>query len=142
MGIDALTGYGSLQYQNLNKKTSETGSSFSEKLNEATANVSDREKTEDISLLNRYELMARVRNHIEMMQEKLENNDVEQKFQIGGMTFTEKEWDKLLSDFDEQEDALRKAIEEEIEKNKEEQKYTEEEIDSIVEKWLEDKDEV
>lgn len=141
MGIDALTGYGSLQYQNLNKKLGTAENSFAEKLNEQTLEVPAAEQKEDISLLNRYELMARVRNHIEMMEEKLENNDVEQKFQIGGMTFSEKEWDELLENFDEQEDALKEAVEEEIAKNKEQKEYSEEQIDTIVAKWLEDKEE-
>ena len=141
MGIDALNGFGSLQYQKLNKTSAASDESFAEKMNEKTTPVSSSEQKEDVTLLTRYELMARVRNHIEMMQEKLENNDVEQKFQVGGMSFTEREWDKLLSDFDEQEDALRKAVEEEIEKSKEEKKYTEEEVDSIVAEWLKDKEE-
>lgn len=140
MSIDALNGYGSLQYQKLNNKVASTDNSFAEKMSEKTATVSPSEQKEDISLLNRYELMARVRNHIEMMQEKLENNEVEQKFQVGSMSFTEKEWDKLLSNFDEQEDELRKAVEEEIEKSKEEKRYSEKEVDSIVAKWLEDKE--
>lgn len=141
MSIDALNGYGSLQYQKLNNKVSSMDNSFAEKMSEKTVSVSPSEQKEDISLLNRYELMARVRNHIEMMQEKLENNEVEQKFQVGGMSFTEKEWDKLLSNFDEQEEELRKAVEEEIEKSKEEKKYSDKEVDSIVAKWLEDKEE-
>ena len=141
MGIDALNGFGSLQYQKLNKTAAASEESFAEKMNEKTTPVSSSEQKEDVTLLTRYELMARVRNHIEMMQEKLENNDVEKKFQVGGMSFTEREWDKLLSDFDEQEDALRKAVEEEIEKSKEEKKYTEEEVDSIVAEWLKDKEE-
>lgn len=141
MGIDALNGFGSLQYQKLNKTAAASEESFAEKMNEKTAPVSSSEQKEDVTLLTRYELMARVRGHIEMMQEKLENNDVEQKFQVGGMSFTEREWEKLLSNFDEQEDALRKAVEEEIEKSKEEKKYTEEEVDSIVAEWLKDKEE-
>jgi len=141
MSIDALQGYSSLQYQKLNNTKAASDTSFSEKMQENLTSVSAAEQKEDITLLNRYELMARVRNHIEMMEEKLENNDVEQKFQIGGMSFTEKEWDKLLENFDEQEDALKKAVEEEIEKTKEKTEYSEEQIDSIVAKWLEDKEE-
>lgn len=140
MSIDALNGYGSLQYQKLNNKAAFADNSFAEKMSENATAISPSEEKEDISLLTRYELMARVRNHIEMMQEKLENNEVEQKFQVGSMSFTEKEWDKLLSNFDEQEEELRKAVEEEIEKSKEEKKYSEKEVDSIVAKWLEDKE--
>ena len=32
--------------------------------------------------------------------EKLKNGDTEESFQIGGSSFTEKEWDKLLSKVD------------------------------------------
>lgn len=140
MGIDALTGYSSVQYQKLNSKAASSTSSFSDKMSEKTVSVSPSEQKEDISLLNRYELMSMVRKHIEMMEEKLENNDIEQKFQVGSMAFTEKEWDELLTNFDEQEEDLRKAVEEEIEKSKEEKQYSEKEVDSIVAKWLEDKE--
>ena len=53
MGIDALTGYGSLQYQNLNKKSGSAESSFAEKLSEQTSSVPAAEQKEDILLILR-----------------------------------------------------------------------------------------
>ena len=45
--------------------------------------------------------------------EKLKNGDTEQSFQIGGNSFTEKEWDKLLSEVDDITEEMREAMREE-----------------------------
>ena len=47
--------------------------------------------------------------------EKLKNGDTEESFQIGGSTFTEKEWDKLLSEVDDITEEMREAMREEHE---------------------------
>ncbi|MBP3460076.1 MAG: hypothetical protein J6K58_12775 [Lachnospiraceae bacterium] len=55
----------------------------------------------------------------EMMEEifsKILNGDTEQTFQIGGASFTLKEWDKFLDNFDEMEDDIRELKREEWEK--------------------------
>ena len=48
--------------------------------------------------------------------EKLKNGDTEESFQIGGSSFTEKEWDKLLAEVDDITEEMREAMREEHEK--------------------------
>ena len=48
--------------------------------------------------------------------EKVKNGDTEETFQIGGSSFTEKEWDKLLSEVDDIMDEIREAMREEHQK--------------------------
>ena len=48
--------------------------------------------------------------------EKVKNGDTEESFQIGGSSFTEKEWDKLLSEVDDITEEMREAMREEHEK--------------------------
>ncbi len=52
--------------------------------------------------------------------EKVKNGDTEETFQIGGSSFTEKEWDKLLSEVDDIMDEIREAMREEHQKRVEE----------------------
>jgi len=75
--------------------------------------------------------------------EKLKNGDTEQAFQIGGSSFTEKEWDKMLSEVDDILEEIREAMREEHQKRFEEaleEKYVEqkENVDStdIISKLL------
>ena len=48
--------------------------------------------------------------------EKLKNGETEESFQIGGSSFTEKEWDKLLSEVDDITEEMREAMREEHQK--------------------------
>ena len=48
--------------------------------------------------------------------EKVKNGDTEESFQIGGSSFTEKEWDKLLAEVDDITEEIREAMREEHEK--------------------------
>ena len=48
--------------------------------------------------------------------EKLKNGNTEESFQIGGSSFTEKEWDKLLSEVDDITEEMREAMREEYRK--------------------------
>lgn len=52
--------------------------------------------------------------------EKVKNGDTEETYQIGGSSFTEKEWDKLLSEVDDITEEIREAIREEHQKRIEE----------------------
>ena len=52
--------------------------------------------------------------------EKLKNGDTEQSFQIGGNSFTEKEWDKLIDEVDDIIDETREAMRERHKKRFEE----------------------
>lgn len=49
---------------------------------------------------------------------KIKNGETENSYQIGSQSFTEKEWDEFLSKFDSLEDAIRKLMEEEQEKER------------------------
>lgn len=52
--------------------------------------------------------------HMEEMAKKVKEGKVEPSFQIGGQTFTIREWEKLLADFDDAEEALQELIKEQI----------------------------
>ena len=61
---------------------------------------------------NYQELISERKNEI---YEKVKNGDTEVSFQIGGSSFTEKEWDKLLSEVDDITEEMREAMCEEHE---------------------------
>lgn len=69
---------------------------------------SDGKNTEDMTL--REQILA----HMEEMAKKVKEGKVEPSFQIGGQTFTIREWDKLLADFDDAEEALQELMKEQI----------------------------
>ena len=48
----------------------------------------------------------------EAIAEKLRNGDTEVKFQIGGNSYTEKEWERMMKQFDSLEEAIRSMMEE------------------------------
>ena len=76
----------------------------------------DEKNTEDMTL--REQILA----HMEEMAKKVKEGKVEPSFQIGGQTFTIKEWEKLLADFDDAEEGLQEQIKEliaEVEKQAE-----------------------
>ncbi len=67
----------------------------------------DREKkTEDMTY--REQILA----HMEEMARKVREGKVEPAFQTGAQSFTIKEWEKLLADFDDAEEALQEQIKE------------------------------
>lgn len=66
----------------------------------------DEKNTEDMTL--REQILA----HMEEMAKKVKEGRVEPSFQIGGQTFTIKEWDKLLADFDDAAEGLQEQIKE------------------------------
>lgn len=77
---------------------------------------SDEKNTEDMTL--REQILA----HMEEMAKKVKEGKVEPSFQIGGQSFTIKEWEKLLADFDDAEEGLQEQIREliaEVEKQAE-----------------------
>lgn len=67
------------------------------------------------------ELMERIQEEMDKIREKVKNGDTEVSFQIGGESFTIKEWDKLLDKFDSAQDAVRKLMEEKEEDRMEEE---------------------
>lgn len=54
----------------------------------------------------------------EEIREKLRNGDTEVKYQIGGSSYTEKEWERMMEQFDSLEEAIRNMMEERREKQR------------------------
>lgn len=52
----------------------------------------------------------------EEILEKLENGETEVSYQIGGQSFTEREWDKLLEKFDAEQETIREQMRQRFEK--------------------------
>lgn len=94
------TGYG------YGKSAARTGKAGTGKTEEQEK--SDKKNAEDMTL--REQILA----HMEEMAKKVKEGRVEPSFQIGGQTFTVKEWDKLLAEFDDAEEGLQEQIKEQI----------------------------
>lgn len=62
------------------------------------------------------------------MAEKLENGETEPSFQIGGQSFTEKEWNGLIDKIDKYIEQVRAEQAERVEKQKEEELEKEQEL--------------
>ncbi len=54
----------------------------------------------------------------EEIQEKLRNGDTEVKYQIGGSSYTQKEWERMMEQFDSLEEIIRHMMEERREKQR------------------------
>ena len=65
---------------------------------------------------------------------KLINNETETKYRIGSQELTLKEWDKMISDFDEKQEYVREAMREEVEG-----RMTDEEQEEMIRKLFEDR---
>ena len=74
-------------------------------------------ETESLQGKEYQKLISEKKNEI---YEKLKNGDTETSFQIGGNSFTEKEWDKLLDEVDDITEEMREAMREEHQKRFEE----------------------
>lgn len=73
-----------------------------------------------------------VKDMKEKILEKIRNNDTETSYQIGGASFTEKEWQKFLDKFDLQEEKIRESIQEEEEKREAERTREEQREKNVV----------
>jgi len=69
------------------------------------------EKTEDY--------MAYLREKSEEILEKLRNGETEVSYPIGGESYTEREWDKLMEKFDDIQEDVRRKMEERFKKMEE-----------------------
>lgn len=79
-----------------------------------TEEKSEEKKNEDMTY--REQILA----HMEEMAKKVKEGKVEPTFQTGAQSFTIKEWEKLLTEFDDAEEALQEQIKEliaEVEKH-------------------------
>lgn len=70
--------------------------------------------------LSRKEIFQLISERMTEIYEKVKNNDTEQSFQIGSQSFTVKEWEKLLAQFDEAQEEIREEMREEQAKRQKE----------------------
>ncbi len=89
-----------------------------------------------------------IEEKIAELSARLNNGEDQKSYQIGAQSFTEREWNKLLDEYDYVQDELKKLMrerhteqyEKKQEKNElEEDKYKEDMIKKQIEKLLEDK---
>lgn len=73
-----------------------------------------------------------IRDKINEMYDKVKNNETEESFQIGAGSFTEKEWNKLLEEFDDIQETIRELMREEHAKRQAKQEEREELVDALV----------
>ena len=71
-----------------------------------------------VSDMTTKELMQEISNRKNEIYEKAKKGEFEESFQIGGQSFTIKEWNKLLSSFDSAQDKLKALLEEKLEQQK------------------------
>lgn len=74
------------------------------------ATVKQKELIADI--LSKIEDADRIREQIEEMQEKIENGEINETFQIGGQSFTVEEWNEFLEKFDSIQEVLEALMKE------------------------------
>ncbi|MBQ2902452.1 MAG: hypothetical protein IJE49_11505 [Agathobacter sp.] len=84
------------------------------------------------SLNSNSDYLSQIHKKIEEMQEKLDNDEVNESFQIGGQTFTVEEWDEFLKKFDSIQEAMEALMKERHTKMEEQQTNTEEVIDATT----------
>ena len=80
------------------------------------------------------ECMAFLREKSEEILEKLRNGETEISYPIGGESYTEKEWDKLLKKFDDIQEDVRRKMEERFRKMEEKEEKKKEPEEKVVEK--------
>ncbi|MCM1136224.1 MAG: hypothetical protein NC400_11710 [Clostridium sp.] len=72
--------------------------------------------------LDTAQMMQEIRGKREELYRKIVKGETEQKFQIGAEAYTVKEWKRLLDRFDETQEDVKEALEEEKERRGETQK--------------------
>lgn len=77
------------------------------------------ELEEDENNIEDKSMLQQLQEQIQEMHNKLANGDVEQTFQIGGQTYSLKEWDEMLQKFDELQEAIAEQSKAEQEKKME-----------------------
>ena len=70
------------------------------------------EKNEEEKKAEDMTCRERILAHMQEMVKKVREGKVEPSFQTGGQTFTIKEWDKLLADFDDAQEVLQEQVKE------------------------------
>lgn len=70
-------------------------------------------KDNGIENVTKEEIFEMISNRIRDMYIKVKNNDTEPSFQIGSQSFTEKEWNEVLEQFDSAQEEIREQMKEE-----------------------------
>ena len=74
--------------------------------------IDNLKKYNDSSFHSDSDYISQIHKKIEEMQEKIDNDEVNESFQIGGQTFTVEEWDEFLNKFDSIQDAMEALMKE------------------------------
>ena len=74
--------------------------------------IDNLKKYNDSSFHSDSDYISQIHKKIEEMQEKIDNDEVNESFQIGGQTFTVEEWDEFLKKFDSVQDAMEALMKE------------------------------
>ncbi|MDE5907209.1 MAG: hypothetical protein K2H52_00455 [Lachnospiraceae bacterium] len=85
---------------------------------QANGNGSFYESLAAVSDMTTEQLMQEIGNKKNEIYEKVKKGELEESFQIGGQSFTLKEWNKLLESFDSAQDKLKALLEEKLEQQK------------------------
>ncbi len=85
---------------------------------QAKGNGSFYESLAAVSDMTTEQLMQEIGNRKNELYEKVKKGELEESFQIGGQSFTLKEWNKLLESFDLAQDKLKALLEEKLEQQK------------------------
>lgn len=140
MGIGALqtadyradyAGYSASENKKVNDFNS--GLSYCNALASSLEKWSDSAEKSTSTSESKDDLLAVLQNKIAEIAEKIKNGDTEPTFQIGGQSFTEKEWKKLIEKVDKNIDAVKKEQKERIEKQEAEDEVTEAQIKKLLE---------
>ena len=115
----AQSGYGNRSGQTGKTETAKTFAEEDNKndadvTNEADAEKKQTEEKDEEKKAEDMTLREQILAHMEEMAKKVREGKVEPTFQTGAQTFTIKEWDKLLADFDDAEEALQELVKEQI----------------------------
>jgi hypothetical protein len=125
MLLPIRTQYTKASYQNaVNKNNTVTAaeSSFSKALSQAADSLEETSQSNisggssEKRALIQTDMMSIIKDKIREMQIKLENGETEPTFQIGGRTFTKKEWENLIHKVDKALEQNKIEIENESEK--------------------------
>lgn len=120
-----------------------TGASFEAELfahSDRAEHISDGDKASNVSggstedKETALDYWSVIREKIKEMSEKMQNGQTEPTYQIGAQSFTEKEWDKLMSDYDAMQDAVKELMRDRHEEREEKLEKQEQIEDDIAEK--------
>ena len=115
-GVNADYGYRGYVHQ----KTRTTGrNEFDEGISSATTVTDDNGEVKE-GTFTKEEILQMISERNQEIYEKLKNNDTETSFQIGSQSFTIKEWNKLIEQFDAVQEDIREQMQEEQAKRQKE----------------------